>query len=695
MSDKNDIKFIKEARALYEIDKTHWQPIYNIAEEDLYFLSDAPDAQWNPQAYQSRVESGRPAVTADKLGQFTRQVANQIKMNTPSINVIPSDDDASVETADILKGLIKNIEYRSNADDAYDNAVLSAIRCSIGFIKVEHDYVDDESFEQELIIKRVVNPLSCYMDSRSILTDGSDAKHAFILENILVKDFKVRFKNANPVNFVEDNNKEEVGDEDYITIAEYFKIVEKEVDTVLLENGEKVPYSDEIEKSTIANRRMIKEKFIKRCMISGEAILEETEFAGKYIPLVPVYGDEMWLKGKRKLFSLIRKAKEPQRLHNFWKTLETELLMKAPKAPWVAAEGTTEAHAEDWLNPEKSEVLRYSQTDSQGNPAPAPQRVQPPPAPIGIINASQGTVDDIKSATGMYNASLGQTSNETSGIAIQRRKQEGEVGTYHFADNLSKSITHVGQILINAIPEVYDTQRTVGVIDDEDTPEIIGVNGKRMKEQEEDYDLTSGKYDVRVVTGNSFTTMRQESAEFFNQVVQNRPELMEVMGDLAFKYMDIPGAEAMSKRMEKAIDPKYLEPEDGEEQDPEKLQMAEVIEQGQQALMQMQEQLQVASKQLEDKDKELNIKLLAEQNKAKANEDKNQIELLKFKLESQDTNFDNEMSVREFQLKEKQLEQQAEIEALKVLGSLKDEPQGIVPEEGQSLDNFVNVEESE
>lgn len=689
MEDENPVNVdVKSAKKLFERDKQAHSSVYNAALDDLRFQGDDDSAQWNDEDYNGRVTSGRPALTLDKLGQFTRQVANQIRMNTPTISVFQSDGAPDDDTANILKGLIKNIEYVSSADDAYDTAVLSAIRCSIGFIRVDHDYTDDDSFTQDLKIDRVVNPLSCWLDSDSIKADGSDAKHGFIAEQMKVSEFKRKYKGKEPVSF--ETGKKEGGDleeGDYITIVEFFKIDEKECEICDYGDGVGIPRNDEMGEP--AQTRTVQKRTVKRYKMSGADILEETTFPGEYIPLVPVYGEEMWIEGRRNLFSLIRKAKTAQQMHNYWKSLETELLQKQPQAPIMAAEGQTEDYAEDWLNPGKTMVLRYKQTDLEGNPAPMPQRLIPPQTPTGVFQASLTTVDDIKSAMGMYGSSIGQQTNETSGIAIQRRKQEGEVGTYHFGDNLVKAITHVGRILVSAIPEIYDTPRIINIVGAEDEDTKVGINGEVVDEKQENhYDLTQGKYNVRVATGASFTTMRQESADFMSQIVQSQPEIMQIAGDIVFKNMDIPGAEALAERIKKTIPPELLG-EDGEggeaDQDPEKAQLMQQLQEAVSNIQAMQQQVAQMEEQLKSKQGELQIKAQSEQSKAEYDRMKLELEAMKLDLDKQESEFDAGIKEQEMALKAEELE----LKKLEVLGKLAGEQEPQLIPEMESPDNYV------
>lgn len=648
--DQRDI--VQEALQKFEKEQSNWSDVYQKARDDLYFLSDEESAQWNWQDYNDRLKTGRPALTIDQLSQFVHQVANDIRMNTPSINIIPDDNEASEETAEVLKGLIKTIEYRSNADEAYDTAATSAVKCSIGFIRVDHDYVDDIGFEQELLIRRVVNPLAVYIDSASIECDGRDAKHATIVEPIRVSEFKRLYPDKAPVSFEpSDSIKINDRDDDFINIAEYFVLESEEKEIGLTETGEIIEATED---GVYTSKRKIKKHKVKRYKMSGQDILEETWFPGKYIPIVPVYGEEAWKEGKRNIFSLIRKSKQAQQMYNYWKSLETEIIMKQPNAPVMVAEGAIEDYMEDWKNPQKSMALRYRVQDDKGTVLPPPQRLAPPQVPAGIINASREAVDDIKATMGIYNASLGMRSNEQSGKAIMARQQEGDVATFHFADNLVRSITQVGRILVCAIPEIYDTARIIKMMGEEGEIKEVGINGAVAEGQEMEFDLKKGKYSVRVVTGAPYTTRRQEAAAFFTDVVSKQPQLMQVMGDLLFKNMDFAGAQEMASRMKKLIDPKLLDEE--AEVDPEKEQLKQTIAQGQEILMQLQGQVQQLGAQLKDKQMDLQVKAQGDATKAELEREKNQLEAQKAQMEFQIQVEELKIKQAELALKEKELE---------------------------------------
>ena len=645
---KNLSDLIERAKKGYEEADSHWSSIYEAGKEDLYFLSDSEGAQWDQKSFERRKNRNKPALQIDQLTQFVNQVSNDIRMNTPSINVIPHSGGADIETAEIFQGKIRDIEQSSNGDDAYDYAVNSAIKGSIGFLRVDHRYKDDESFAQELYIERVVNPFSVMIDPSSVAPDGSDAKCGWVLDEISKEEFEKKYKGFSPVSF---QTKSSIGDDkEKITLCEYFEIEEELINIAKLEDGSVVEVSDGEKYSEV---REVVRSVVKRYHLSGEDVLKETTFPGKYIPLVPVYGEEAWRDGKRCLHSLIRKAKDPQRRYNFWASTEAELLMKSPKATVIAVGGTTEAYAEDYIDPDNAIVLRYDQTDARGNPAPAPQINPGPQIPSGIVNAMQRAAEDIKSTLGLYNAFIGQRSNETSGVAIKQRKMEGDRAVYHFGDNLVRSITHVGRILVSAIPVIHSEQEIIRIVGKEESSEEVGINGALVEGQERSFFLSQGKYNVSVTTGASYATMREEAAEFFQQVIQSQPQLIEVAGDLMFKFMDFPGAQALSERMKKLVPPHLLEEE---AEDPSVMALKQENEQLKQSFQAIGAEMQAVKQQLDNKQGELQIKSMDSQLKAEAEKAKAELEVMKLQLQEREGMSDTAIKQRELEIKEKELE---------------------------------------
>lgn len=600
---KNDIE---EAKELYTSAKSLWSSIYDDARDDQLFYG---GEQWDENDVKTRI--GRPTLTTSHLQQFVHQVANEMRMNTPSIKVLPIDDGADIEGAKMRQGLIRSIETISGADMAYDIAGENAIISSFGFIRLDHDYVAPDKFEQHILIRPCPNPLSVFIDPNSIRLDGSDAQYGFVLDVITEKDFKKLYKGKEPVSFLDAKD-----DDKTITIAEYFRISTEQVEVGLLPDGQVIPV-DKLAEMGIRpiKTRFIERNIVKRQKLSGSDVLEETTFPGSFIPLVPVYGEVRWIDGKRHMWSLIRNAKDAQRMINYYSSMEIESLSKAPQAPFEGPAGSFTDHEDQWRNPQASMVLEWTPVyDANGNLLPKPSRLQPPQIPTGAVNAKRDAIEEMKSAMGLFNANLGAPSNETSGLAIQKRQRQGEVATAHFGDNLNKSIQHVGRICLSMMPEIYDTPRIVRVLGDENDTSEVAINDGGM------YDINAGRYDVSVVAGPGFATRRQEAQDMMALIMQTNPQLVNVMGDLFFKYSDVPGADVIAARLKKTIPPQLLGEEEVKKEgqqpiDPEKEQMGQILMEQKQQLEQMGAELE--NKRFEQQIKEAEIQIKAGELKLK------------------------------------------------------------------------------
>jgi Phage P22-like portal protein len=568
---------VTEALAMYEDYKNAWTESYRQARIDIKMALGDRDVQWGAEWDNFSAEPGTPYVVINQLPQFIHQVTNDIRLNTPSIRILP-DVDSNEETAEAISELIRAIEYKSNADEVYDTAAQYSVTCSIGFIRVDHDYCDDRSGNQEVLIDRVNDPLSIFIDPSSVECDGRDAMGAIALETVTRKDFKKRYPGKEFISFSDPKDNSEK--RDTIVIGEVFI---KEV------AGEK------------PNQQIT----IRRYKFSGHDLLEETVFPGNYIPIIPVYGVEVWVDGKRNLLSLIRQARDPQRRLNHWASKESQILSMAPISPIIAVRNTIANERGQYQRPGKETVLEYDQLDDNGQPAPPPRRLESPSIPTGIINAMQGAKEGIKESIGMYAASLGTKSNVVSGVAYNAQKQEGDVATLHFADNLRRSITHVGRVIVGMIPVIYDTPRVLQLVNNETDPKLVGVNGAMVEGQEEHIDLTKGTYHVRVTTGASYTTKRQETAAFLSDMFKQNPELLKIGGDILFKNIDMSGAEAMSERFKKMLPPELQE----ESKDPRLAQMETVMKQQQEQIMRLSAMLQEAKQAIDSKDGERQVKI--------------------------------------------------------------------------------------
>jgi hypothetical protein len=361
---------------------------------------------------------------------------------------------------------------------------------------------------------------------------------------------------------------------------------------------------------------MVDIRKVKWCKINGFEVLEEQDWAGDWIPVVRVIGNEFEIDGRLYLSGIVRNAKDAQRMYNYWVSQEAEMLALAPKAPFIGYGGQFEGYENQWKTANTTNwpylEVNPDVTDGQGGVLPLPQRALPPMAQTGLIQAKMGASEDIKATTGQYDSSLGQISNERSGKAILARERQTDRGTYHYVDNYARAVRYITRQIINLVPKIYDTERIARIIGEDGEVSTVKINPmqqepvKKIVDQsgiviEKIYNPGVGKYDVMVTTGPSYMTKRQESLEAMAQLLQGNPELWAVAGDLFIKNMDWPGAQEMAKRFAKTIDPKLME--DGDK-DPA-LQAAEQQMQGMaQEMEQMHTMLQNVSKSLEVQESE-------------------------------------------------------------------------------------------
>jgi hypothetical protein len=481
--------------------------------DDLRFYAGSPDNQWQwpadvlqtRGAVQGQTINARPCLTINKLPQHVHQVTNEQRMNRPGIKVIPADDEADVDVAEVFNGVIRHIEYISDADVAYDTACENQVSYGEGYIRLLTEYCDENSFDQDIKIGRIRNSFSVYMDPLIQDPTGADAKWCFVTEDLPKAEYERLYPDAAPISTlmslgVGDQSIAQWIGENTIRIAEYFYI-EYEKQTLNLYPGNQTAFSGTPEDKTLRmmfgkpiRSREADRKKVKWCKINGYDILEEREWAGAYIPVVRVVGNEFEVDGRMYVSGLVRNAKDAQRMYNYWVSQEAEMLALAPKAPFIGYGGQFEGYEKQWktANTNNWPYLEVNPdvTDGQGAVLPLPQRAQPPMASSGLLQAKAGAAEDIKSATGQYNASLGMTSNERSGKAILARQREGDIGTYHYVDNLARAIRHIGRQLVDLIPKIYDTERIARIIGEDGEPSTVKMNPmqeepvKRIVDQE-------------------------------------------------------------------------------------------------------------------------------------------------------------------------------------------------------------------
>jgi hypothetical protein len=570
---QDDEEILATARKRFDLAADAERENRELALEDLDF---SVGEQWPDAIKADRIKEAKPTLTINRLPQFIQQITNDQRQNRPSIKVSPVDDGADIETAKIYQGLIRHIEYDSNADVAYDTAFDGTVRGGLGYFRVITQYCDPYSFEQEIKIKRIRNRFMVYLDPHSQEPDGSDSEWGTIFEDISWETYRSRYKEAKNASLEDWTS---IGDTvaswanaKTVRIAEYFYKVNKEVDMVLLDNGfvaEKAKLPKDNPHKILKERKALIPT-IKWVIHNGLEILDSTDWLGAWIPIVPVLGNEIDVDGKRILEGVVRHAKDPQRMYNYWASAETEMIALSPKAPFIGAEGQFKGKEDQWNSANRRNIayLEYCPVTVGGQLAPPPTRNVYEAPVMAITNARAQSAEDLKATTGIYDAGLGNRSNENSGVAIQRRAAQSQTANFHFVDNLQRSIRHLGRILVDLIPKVYDTPRSGRILGEDGETDIVKLNQifEKPNGQKAQYNLNAGKYDVTVSSGPSYATKRQEAADTMMEFAKANPQAAPLIADLIAQNMDWPMAKEIAERLKKTLPPGVADDKDEKKQ---------------------------------------------------------------------------------------------------------------------------------
>lgn len=573
---KDEAEFLKLALERFDRDVRADQDNRVKMLEDLKF--EAGD-QWPEAVRADREKDGRPCLTIPRTSQFKRQITGDIRLNKPSIKVRPVDGQADKKTAEILNGLIRNIEDQSRAGYVYSVGADCSVTCGIGAWRIVTEYSDDDGFEQDIRIKSIPNALSVVWDNNAVEPDKDDASHCFVHYRMSKREVKARYPDAALIDFQVSGDDPEATraadwyDTDSMRVAEYWvkkpyrKTIYKLSDgRTVDEKGLQEPEEAQLIQSgavTVVSQREVDTYKVCQYILSGNEVLEgPTEWAGRYIPIIPVMGEEIWVGETRVVRGILRALKDAQQLFNYMRSSSAEVIALQPKQPWIVTPGMIEGHEQMWNNAGKKNLpyLLYNPDPVAGGSV--PQRQIPPQTANGFIAEAGMAADDMNAVTGIYPPALGQKSNETSGKAIMARDQQSDVSTFVFIDNIAYAIATTGKQLIDLIPRIYDTERTIRILGEDGAVQTETVNKAVMTPmgQQIQYDLSRGKYDVTVETGPSFSSRRQEAAQGMTEFARVVPMAAPLIGDMLAEAQDWPNADKLKERLQALLPPELRPP---------------------------------------------------------------------------------------------------------------------------------------
>lgn len=554
----------------------------NRFKNDIRFLFADPDdqEQWDANVRARRQIAGLPMVTINKVHTHWLHVVNQMKANLPAITVKPTGDEATYESAQIYGSVIRNIQVESRASTAYKIAAQFQVGGGMGYWRLTTEYADDNSFDQVIRIKQVPDPLSVVLDNNIKAQDGSDAEWGFIFEDIPRDKAERKYPRIKlPVGG--GSNLDGVQSwimKDAVRTANYYEVETRKEWLYAITNDDGstrfVRESDmeaneralmaaaSKEESDIVMRRRVDKKKVRLYVLVGEAIAEKGTWAGSYIPIIRVPGEEVVIEGRLDRKGLTRYQKDAQRAYNYNASASLEYGALQSKSPYIAPVEAIEGLENYWAsaNTQNHSYLPYNHADENGNPIPKPERQQPPSSAPAYLDGMQVAERELMMSSGQYEATFSEQGNEVSGVSITKRQKQGERVTYHFPDALNDALRYTGVQLIDLIPKVYDTRRVMRIMaeDGEEQTVVIDPKAQQALQMQEDSQLNRvraifnpsvGRYEVVVDAGPSYDTKREEAFEALTNLIVGNPAMAQVIGDLYMAVADFPIADKLRERM--------------------------------------------------------------------------------------------------------------------------------------------------
>ena len=565
--------------------------------DDLKFANADSDNgyQWPLDLRKSREIDARPCLTINKTRQHNLEIINEMKQSRPGVNVRAVGGGATYESAQMLGGLIRYIEYQSKATAAYNTAIEFQVNAGLGYLRVVTDYAGDNTFDQEIYIRRIVDPLTIYMDPESKELDRSDARFAFVFDEIEKDEFDEKYPEYEGI-----GGQSALGVDggwvtsDSIRVCEYFRKVEAKDQLIYAEMPGQEPQPGQppmpkqppviVLASTLPKEvldavlavpetrtRDVTTSKIEWYFIIGSEVVETKDWIGNYIPLVPVIGEETIIEGQLDRKGHTRSMKDPQRIYNYWTSSAVEFIALQGKTPWVAPVEAIEGYEDYWktANTINHAFLPYKGMGGDGKPIAPPQKPQPPQMAQGYLQGMAVARDELAMVSGQYAPQMGDGDNARTGIALHARQRKGDVATYHYTENFGIALQHLGRVIIDLIPKIYDTKRVLRVIAEDGTDLEVEIDPAAkqalMVKLNQDQRVAArilnpgvGKYEVEVQSGPNYGTKRQEAFMALTQIITQQPNLTAIIGDILLRAGDFPLADEAAERLKRMVPPQAL-----------------------------------------------------------------------------------------------------------------------------------------
>lgn len=577
--DSEDVKILREAKERHARCEEWESPFRRLYVMDVKFSNADSDNgwQWPDDLRKDREVNKRPALTINKTQRLVSMITNDARQNKPSITIKPTGNESSFKSAQVYEGVIREIEYRSKAQNIYDDATDSQVEGGIGWFRINTRYVSEDSFDQEIVIEPVGNHLNVYLDPDIKQKDGSDATFGFVFDDILKKEFERLHPDLDMATLGQTTGLSDTENwikQDYIRVAEYYRILEEVDELYWVEDdqGQQSTFKKSeapkgFEKTLVPGKfkkRKIINKRLEWYKITGNKIVDRRQLKGRYIPLVRVVGIERVIEGQLERKGFVRALKDPQRMYNYNSSAQVESAALATKTKWVGPAAAFEGNEVAWNNANRSNAayLTFKHQDAEGNPLPPPQKIDPAASVPAYLDGMRIADNEMAMVGGMENAHQGRDGNEKSGKAIQERQRQGDTANYLWINNLAIAVRYAGVIILDMFPHYYDTKRVLQIMGKDGTQSKVVVDPSAedayQEVKEEDvinvlFNPNVGKYEVESDVGPAYATQRQEAWNAFVQIVTGAPALIDEIGDLMFRSADFPLADKIAERLRRKI----------------------------------------------------------------------------------------------------------------------------------------------
>jgi len=562
--------------------------------------------QWSDKDKATR---GEGALVVNKLDTPVILITNQIAQALPGPQVSRRDGPDDEQTATVFEGILRDVEYCSNASERYLRQIDYAAGGNIGWLRLYIDYVAPLSLDQELKIGDLADPMMVVADPQAREPDKSDMQRLIVRQPMRFAEYKRRFgqdpKEAHRGFSGTDLQMETWFKSDKtLWVAEDW-LIEYENTRLIRVDGrdyfaddQDLPLALALSPNGIEGERKLSIPRVKQRLLDGTRVLETKDWPGSTIPFFPVIMEERAVRGRLRRKSAITDAITSQQLRNYVSSQQAIDFRNAPTSKFLLGSAAITGHENqyrDVSNPDQT-VLLYNEYDEQGRQLAPPIYQRYETNMQNYIVTIQQIDGDIQEATRTPPAALGlaQSASE-SGKKVQLLQQQSGLANSHAGRSLKKAVQSLYRAAIEAIPVVYSKAQAKRITGADNKKSTVWINQHLLADTDRQADpktgrvrlhqLGIGRYDVSANVGPSYQSQQAETADKLIQLTGIIPQIALKAPDQVLKVADLgPQGEEMIKRV---TPPEYQEQQGPA--DPQALN---------QQLQQMQQRVQLLTEQL-------------------------------------------------------------------------------------------------